>query len=560
MSLSPPRPVIESAADLSVSAAAALPVAASPEWPVLLTVAACMAAAGVSGWIARRDSHARTPRSAGAFVLTAWSIGPPGAALATAAAALAVCPSGLVGPPDPRRSDRGAAIGAVAALEIAGWWIRPRPDSGPLAVLAVLALAWVVLAGVGVTLAILWTALRRGATRSERFARGRSPLVEAAVVPCALVLVSLAPPGGAALPFAAALLVILAGAAALSEASFAHGAARSARDDLDARLGELATLHAVGREIASSLDARRILGVIDREVRKILEAQRVAIALADGVHGGLIWEWRGPEDVETEGRAEPVAPGLETEAAAERRPVRSADDPGAAAVPLLIEDRVIGVLRIDVAPGRPLDDHAFSFLVTLAQSAAVALENARQHRLATVDSLTGLMLRDGFFARAEQEHARAERYDGRFAVLMLDLDGFKRINDEHGHAAGDRALAAVGTAVRQSLRTADVASRYGGDEICILLPETGGDGAWAIAERLRGAVSGLLVDAGGDELRITASIGLATYPDDGRGAIAAVLHRADQALYRAKRAGRNRVVAFSGPADGGPRRGQVLTC
>ena len=128
---------------------------------------------------------------------------------------------------------------------------------------------------------------------------------------------------------------------------------------------------------------------------------------------------------------------------------------------------------------------------------------------------------------------------------MLDLDEFKQINDRHGHLAGDRYLRALGPVLRASLRLADLACRYGGDEFCILLPETDGAGARTIAERIRVAVGDLIVDAEGTPVRTTASIGLAVHPLHDGGDLKALLRAADQALYRAKRLGRDRVVPWA---------------
>jgi diguanylate cyclase (GGDEF)-like protein len=216
----------------------------------------------------------------------------------------------------------------------------------------------------------------------------------------------------------------------------------------------------------------------------------------------------------------------------------------ALAAPLLVEDAVVGVVTVRSRRPAAYDDHDLALLSTLAQQAAVAVENARHHALATTDSLTGLYLRDAFFRRLQEEHARARRYDSAYALLMVDLDGFKGINDRDGHLAGDRTLRAVGAAIRARLRGADLACRYGGDEFCVLLPETDLAGAGPIAERLREGIGELVVDLEGTSVRATASIGISAYPDHGVSDVRTLLLRADQALYQAKRGGRDRVVAY----------------
>jgi len=224
----------------------------------------------------------------------------------------------------------------------------------------------------------------------------------------------------------------------------------------------------------------------------------------------------------------------------------------ALAVPLTVREKVIGVLSVQSRAPFAYDDAQLSVLTTIAQQAAVAMENARHHEMATVDSLTKLFLRDYFFRRLEEEHERARRYHGSFALLMLDLDGFKAINDDHGHLAGDRYLRALGALVRDHLRGADLACRYGGDEFCLLLPETDGAGAVAFGERIRSAVADLVVDPDGGRLRSTVSVGVSLFPDHDTGSLRDLFLRADRALYQAKRAGKDRVALHAPSAANEP--------
>jgi diguanylate cyclase (GGDEF)-like protein len=126
---------------------------------------------------------------------------------------------------------------------------------------------------------------------------------------------------------------------------------------------------------------------------------------------------------------------------------------------------------------------------------------------------------------------------------MIDLDRFKEINDRHGHPAGDELLAAVASGIRRELRTADLPCRYGGEEFCILLPETDVAGARVIAERTRSAVVSTRPVVDGLPLGTTASIGIAAFPELDVPDAETLLRRADEALYRAKREGRDRVVS-----------------
>jgi len=169
-----------------------------------------------------------------------------------------------------------------------------------------------------------------------------------------------------------------------------------------------------------------------------------------------------------------------------------------------------------------------------------ALERAEY--LASTDVLTGLLNRRALFERLGQEMARSRRYGTPLSAVLIDLDHFKRINDEHGHAAGDAVLKAVGELISTSVREVDIAGRYGGEELCVLLPQTGLDGALSFAEGLRRKLAALPFDFDGLAKAVTASFGVASLQGqagDGQ----ALVKAADGALYAAKREGRNRVSA-----------------
>ncbi len=157
---------------------------------------------------------------------------------------------------------------------------------------------------------------------------------------------------------------------------------------------------------------------------------------------------------------------------------------------------------------------------------------------ASTDALTGLLNRRGFEAVLDREWRRHQRLDKPLSVMMIDIDHFKQVNDQHGHAMGDAALRHLGRVLREHLRPYDVCARLGGEEFCILLPDVGLDVARQTAERLRQSDWVFGSDAQGTPLRFTISIGVAASTPGGS---TAALASADQALYRAKALGRNRV-------------------
>jgi diguanylate cyclase len=170
---------------------------------------------------------------------------------------------------------------------------------------------------------------------------------------------------------------------------------------------------------------------------------------------------------------------------------------------------------------------------------------ATLQRLATEDGLTGLANRRQLDGMLSTETARARRQSTSVAVLMIDIDHFKKYNDRYGHQAGDECLKAVAGALRLCVqRPADAAFRYGGEEFAVILPDTPMDGALKIADNIRTAVRGLNVSHTASEFgRVTLSIGVAAQTPVTNGADESLLRSADEALYAAKQGGRDRIVA-----------------
>jgi diguanylate cyclase (GGDEF)-like protein len=215
--------------------------------------------------------------------------------------------------------------------------------------------------------------------------------------------------------------------------------------------------------------------------------------------------------------------------------------------PINVGERTIGVMSFaDRASGKAFDKGSFELFQAIAPQLAVAIDHAilrekagEFEQLSVTDALTGLLNRRYIEARLSEEIKRSNRHGFPMSFMMLDVDHFKSYNDQFGHPAGDDALRTVGRVIRETLRGADVAARFGGEEFSILLPQTTGDEAVAIAERLR--VN--LEEAHFPHRRVTASIGVASCSAELCGS-ADLVSAADKALYEAKRLGRNRVLTF----------------
>jgi diguanylate cyclase (GGDEF)-like protein len=182
---------------------------------------------------------------------------------------------------------------------------------------------------------------------------------------------------------------------------------------------------------------------------------------------------------------------------------------------------------------------------------------ARAIEQARTDPLTGLFNRAQLYVTLEQEVSRTRRSDRGFCVLMIDVDGLKAVNDSGGHLRGDEVLRALGAVIRTSIRTADSAYRYGGDEFVVLLPETEIVGAFVVAEKIRGGAEEVGMAMTGSEPVTSVSIGLVSHPEDGLSA-EELMSAADRAMYQAKRLGKNQISGNPRPRPALlPRRSTV---
>ncbi len=227
------------------------------------------------------------------------------------------------------------------------------------------------------------------------------------------------------------------------------------------------------------------------------------------------------------------------------------------ALPLACRGRRVGaVIALDPTPAaRPpkLGAGWLREVETLSEPAASALESAlrfkRVEALSVTDDLTQLYNSRYLNQVLRRETKRASRSGRPLSLLFVDLDGFKTVNDTHGHLFGSRALVEAATIIRGSARETDVVARFGGDEFALVLPDTGGEGAFAVGERIRERVAAFRFLAHDRlDIRLTASVGVATLPD---AAVSAeeLVQAADKAMYQVKQSGKNGIQAATSPAD-----------
>ncbi len=259
--------------------------------------------------------------------------------------------------------------------------------------------------------------------------------------------------------------------------------------------------------------------------------QEIAFRLGEGVAGWV---------------AEHGAPALLRHPTADRRfkrvPNQKTSIASLLSVPLADKRGVIGALSVSSPKAGAFTETEQEALMFLATSVVKDIENAQLYRASITDPLTGAFNRQYLCQRLGLEMDRSRRYEDAFSVVVFDVDHFKRLNDTHGHAAGDRVLQELVRLIKAELRDVDDLIRCGGEEFLVLLPKTGLKGATEVAERIRATVEAASFPYEGKRLRVTLSLGVTTLgaaneTED------VLLKRADALLYKAKSSGRNRVAA-----------------
>jgi len=329
-------------------------------------------------------------------------------------------------------------------------------------------------------------------------------------------------------------------------------------------------------EVTTDLTAAEIYRVLARRVARALDIRHCSVVLADAgdATGTVVAAYADPSITNLEVRIErypefvaalrtqrPVLVDdvLEDPMFAEVRELwksegRAAPVRSVLTIPFTLDRKRGGVFFLRTERSERVltaEDAAFSEVVIRAAVAGIrrsqALEstradNRRLEELATTDALTRLLNRRALLERLSAEVDRARRFRSQVSMLMLDLDYFKSINDQHGHLVGDAILRHVGALLAASIRTVDIVARYGGEEFVMILPETATDGAVVFAERLRERIREHRFEVDANRIfHLTCSVGVATFPSARVTSTDDLFARADEALYRAKSGGRNLV-------------------
>jgi len=325
------------------------------------------------------------------------------------------------------------------------------------------------------------------------------------------------------------------------------------------RAAVLEAINALAKQTASVLDLKELLAKVCVLVLESFPVDHVAVLLREGDLLVVRAQQGKLTPLFVEGAHLPLGTGLGARAMSTGKTVMEndvrqisgyvagyAETASEMCLPLVAAGQSLGVLALESASAGAFRAADVRALESVADICAIAIQNAhyfeQARRMAFVDGLTGVYNRRYFEQRILEELERAARYAGGLAILMLDIDHFKKVNDEFGHLLGDEVLRQLSTILTQQLRRVDVVCRYGGEEFSILVPQTTGEHALGVAEKLRKVIEDW--NFPGVPRPVTVSIGVADFP--GNGATRDELVKAaDAALYAAKQAGRNRVLPAS---------------
>ena len=331
----------------------------------------------------------------------------------------------------------------------------------------------------------------------------------------------------------------------------------------------LDTFSDIGKALISSLDLKEVLAIVLEKVSELFNPKDWSLLLIDEVNGDLKYEIVVGEDSEKIRDFRPkIGEGIAGHVANNGEPLivpNVKEDPRFSGeidtlysfvtgpvicVPLKTKGKTLGVIELyNVEDGHLQNNDDMHLLTTIADYTAIAIENAmlfkKVQNLTITDDLTLLHNARFFHSTLEYELKKAKRYENNLSMIFMDLDFFKEINDRYGHVYGSTLLKEVGELLKNSLRTVDIACRYGGDEFVILMPETSKKSAIFVAERLRVLIKKTrFLRNSGLDCCITASFGVGTFPEDATSKLM-LLHVTDKAMYSIKNLSRNGVAAHN---------------
>jgi len=342
---------------------------------------------------------------------------------------------------------------------------------------------------------------------------------------------------------------------------------RDTNKRLDDKIQEVSILYQATQMIASELQLQTLLDMAMSATSEISEVRRGSIWLYDEEHETFaLRSHLGdttdiPDTIQVNKSSicrhlfttkEPI---IKVRDAAGEEPLPEIDQvvfgTSFVIVPIVHQGEFLGAMHMcEKTSGGEFSERDQRLIKVFAVQLGAAVKNAKLYEQAITDGMTRLYLHKYFKQRLFDEVKRAARFNRSLALIMIDVDHFKKFNDTYGHQTGDEVLKRVAAIMRKAVRTHDLPVRYGGEEFALVLPETDMVGAMAVAERVRRAIEMDALEAGGKTIKFTASLGVAVFPDSAL-EMEDLIKAADVALYKSKEHGRNRVTAAEQLPDTG---------
>ena len=326
-----------------------------------------------------------------------------------------------------------------------------------------------------------------------------------------------------------------------------HSLIRLSNLQLSKESSQIAELYKMTRNMSAVLQFGEIFAILGKKLMENFHFQRCRLVLVDEKAAALaikkVLELKYNQVYPQQVNIETEDANLLKQALGVQK-IIYIEEKSKVLVPLTGDSKFSGILVIEGLSANLLENFSI-----LANQFSLEFKRIRLYQkiqeLAITDGLTGLFVRRHFLQRLQEEMERSTRHNLQLGFLMIDIDYFKKCNDNFGHLAGDVVLREIGKEIKSCVREIDLVARYGGEEFCVLLPETDKIGAKNVAERIRKNIDSHKFCAYDETIKIEVSTGVAGFPEDATGA-QSLIDKSDQALYRAKQEGRNRVCVFKG--------------
>lgn len=313
-------------------------------------------------------------------------------------------------------------------------------------------------------------------------------------------------------------------------------------NEIRSKSSELTLLYHVVESLSKSIAIEELKPVVVEILRELFDPDEIEIILPreEREFGGIIWR-RSENKIDRRlVRNDPYHDQIQAWMKGDLTAELISGDRREVIMPIIRGDNRLALIVVRNNKSQ-FDEFGMGLVKAVGSHIAVAFENAALYHIAITDELTGLFSKRHFWSSMEKKFSLFERYGEKLTILMLDIDDFKKVNDTHGHPAGDQVLKEVARCILLSTRDGDLSCRYGGEEFAVILPATDSAAGAIVAERIRAIIDGTVFRHDQVEMRLTVSIGLANCPENAK-TIRDMIVEADKALYEAKKTGKNRIT------------------